>query len=162
VCHSVLQCVADCCSGLGQRTHVPLSLLHSGLCCSVSQCVAMCCRLLQWVRPKNSRAVVMFALRSLLQCVAECCSVLGKNSCTIVILALRPLLQCVAVCCNVLHYTETLWNTPQHTATNDMGWLRLVGSLKVQVSFAEYSFFHRDLLQKRPEILRSLLIVATP
>jgi len=30
------------------------------------------------------------------------------------------------------------------------------------VPFAEYSLFHRDLLQKRHIILRSLLIVATP
>jgi len=43
-----------------------------------------------------------------------------------------------------------------------MGWPRLVGSLKLQVSFAEYSLFYRALLQKRPIILRSLLIVATP
>ena len=42
-----------------------------------------------------------------------------------------------------------------------MGWLRLVGFLKLQVSFAEYSLFYRSLLQKRPMILRSLLIVAT-
>jgi len=45
---------------------------------------------------------------------------------------------------------------------SNMGWLRLVGSLKLQVSFAEYSLFYRALLQKRPIILRSLLIVATP
>ena len=38
----------------------------------------------------------------------------------------------------------------------------LVGSLKLQVSFAEYSLFYRALLQKRHIILRSLLIVATP
>jgi len=44
----------------------------------------------------------------------------------------------------------------------DRGWLRLVGSLKLQVSFAEYSLFYRALLQKRPIILKSLLIVATP
>jgi len=43
-----------------------------------------------------------------------------------------------------------------------MGWLRLVGSLKLYVSFAGYSLFYRALLQKRPMILRSLLIVATP
>jgi len=45
---------------------------------------------------------------------------------------------------------------------NDTGWLRLVGSLKLQVSFAEYPLFYRALLQKRPIISRSLLIVATP
>jgi len=33
--------------------------------------------------------------------------------------------------------------------------------LKLQVSVAEYSLFYRALLQKRPIILRSLLIVAT-
>jgi len=43
-----------------------------------------------------------------------------------------------------------------------MGWLRLVGSIKLQVSFAEYSFFYRALLQKRPGVLRSLQVVATP
>jgi len=30
----------------------------------------------------------------------------------------------------------------------DVGWLRLVGSLKLQVSFAEYILFYRALLQK--------------
>ena len=39
--------------------------------------------------------------------------------------------------------------------------LRLVGSLKLWVSFAEYSLFYRALLQKRPLISRSLLIIAT-
>jgi len=43
-----------------------------------------------------------------------------------------------------------------------MGWLRLVGSFKLQVSFAEYRLFGWVLLQKRPMILRSLLVVATP
>jgi len=43
-----------------------------------------------------------------------------------------------------------------------MGWLRLVGSLKLQVSFAEYRLFYRSLLQKRPTLLRSLQVAATP
>jgi len=43
-----------------------------------------------------------------------------------------------------------------------MGWLRSVGCLKLQVSFPEYRLFCRALLQKKPIILRSLLIVATP
>ena len=43
-----------------------------------------------------------------------------------------------------------------------MGWLWLVGALTLWVSFAEYRLFYRALLQKRPIILRSLLIVATP
>ena len=38
----------------------------------------------------------------------------------------------------------------------------VVGSLKLQVTFVEYSLFYRALLQKRPTVLRSLLIVAIP
>jgi len=33
-----------------------------------------------------------------------------------------------------------------------MGWLQSVGSIKLYVSFAEYTLFHRALLQKRPII----------
>jgi len=39
---------------------------------------------------------------------------------------------------------------------------RLLGSLKLYVSITEYNLFHRAVLQKRPIILRSLAIVATP
>ena len=53
-------------------------------------------------------------------------------------------------------------DTDTHSIQHTMGWLRLVGSLKLQVSFAEYRLFYRALLQKRPLLLRSLLIVATP
>jgi len=43
-----------------------------------------------------------------------------------------------------------------------MGWLRLVDSLKLWVSFTKEPYKRDDILQKRPIILRSLLIVATP
>ena len=43
-----------------------------------------------------------------------------------------------------------------------MGWLRVVGSLKLQVSFAEYRLFSWAPLHQRRIILRSLIIVATP
>jgi len=43
-----------------------------------------------------------------------------------------------------------------------MGWLWSVGSIKWQVSFAEYRLLYRALLQKRPTILSILLSVATP
>ena len=43
-----------------------------------------------------------------------------------------------------------------------MGWLRSVGSTKLQVSFAEYRLFYRALLRKRPIILSILLTKATP
>jgi len=44
----------------------------------------------------------------------------------------------------------------------DMGWLRLAGPLKRQVSFAKEPYKTDDILQKRPIIIRSLLIIATP
>ena len=47
-------------------------------------------------------------------------------------------------------------------AAEPMGWLRLVGSIKLQVSFAEYCLFYRSLLRKRPMILSILLNVAFP
>jgi len=43
----------------------------------------------------------------------------------------------------------------------DMGWLRLVGCLKSYVSFAKEPYKRDYILQKRPIILRRLLIVAT-
>jgi len=43
-----------------------------------------------------------------------------------------------------------------------MGWLQLVGSIKLQVSFAKEPYKRDDILQKRPIILSILLTVATP
>jgi len=43
-----------------------------------------------------------------------------------------------------------------------MGWLRLLIPLKLQVSFAKEPYKRDYILQKRPIILRSLLIVGTP
>ena len=44
----------------------------------------------------------------------------------------------------------------------DMRWLRWVGSLKLEVSFAKEPYKRDHMLQKRPIILKSLLIIATP
>jgi len=44
----------------------------------------------------------------------------------------------------------------------DMRWLLSVGSFKWQVSFAEYRFFYRSLLQKRPTIQSIRLCEASP
>jgi len=43
-----------------------------------------------------------------------------------------------------------------------MMWLQSVGALKFWVSFAKEPYKRDYILQKRPIILRSLLIVATP
>jgi len=42
-----------------------------------------------------------------------------------------------------------------------MGWLRLVSSLKLQVSFAKEPYKKDYILQKRPTVLMSLPIVGT-
>jgi len=69
-------------------------------------------------------------------------------------------------------HTHTHTLTHKHGYTNTqplcvcmsgaMGWLRLVGSIKLYVSFAVYRLFYRDLLQKRPMIFSILLTDATP
>ena len=52
--------------------------------------------------------------------------------------------------------------TPEDCPDINMVWLRLVGSLKLYVSFAEYRLFFRALLQESPIILSILLTEATP
>jgi len=64
-------------------------------------------------------------------------------------------------------WSEAVWLArPKHshqlvTPCQHMGWLRLVDSLQLQVSFAKEPYKRDDILQKRPMNLRSLLIVAT-
>jgi len=55
-------------------------------------------------------------------------------------------------------------NTEQVAALNTrvMGWLRLVGSIKLQVSYAKEPYKRDDILEKRPIISSILLTVATP
>jgi len=55
------------------------------------------------------------------------------------------------------YVTWRIWRLLIH-----MGWLRLVGSLKLQISFAKEPYKRDYTLQKRPIILRRLLIIATP
>ena len=50
----------------------------------------------------------------------------------------------------------------RRAGSTTMGWQRLVGSLKLQVSFAKGPYKRDCFRQKRLIILRSLLIVATP
>jgi len=69
---------------------------------------------------------------------------------------------CVCWCVHVCMCHDSSLCDMIHMKGVNMRWLRLVGSLKLQVSFAEYGLFYKALLQKRPTILRSLRIVATP
>ena len=53
------------------------------------------------------------------------------------------------------HHKRNVRCIPESCAYTIMGWLRLVGSLKLWVFFAGYRLFYRALLQRRPVILRS-------
>ena len=67
------------------------------------------------------------------------------------------------VCVRPLQLVCTIsWCAGCTTTAAGMGWLRLVGSFKLQVSFTDYRLVYRALLQKSPVILRSLLVEATP
>jgi len=58
---------------------------------------------------------------------------------------------------------DSQMNEDSHTNEDShMGWLRVVGSLKLQVSFAKKPYKRDYILQKRPIILRRLLLEATP
>ena len=57
---------------------------------------------------------------------------------------------------------QNIFSSSRASLELHMGWLWLVGSIKLYVSFAEYSLFYRTLLQKRPIILSILLTEATP
>ena len=151
----MLQYVAACCSVLQMCCSVQpkYGVVAGNVCCSVLQCVAVCCSVLQCV------AVCC----SVLQCVAVCYGERAAACCSV--------LQCAALCCGALHCVAgccRVQTVPGNTNTEvakdmlRMGWLRLVGSLKLQVSFAKYHLFYRALLQKRRIILRNLLTVATP
>ena len=60
------------------------------------------------------------------------------------------------------HANFHLFQLPVPRRCCHTGWLRLVGSIKSQVSFVESSLFYRALLQKRPVISSILLPEATP
>ena len=57
---------------------------------------------------------------------------------------------------------ENIFFKSQLAAKFTMGWLRWVGALRLEVSLAKEPYKRDDILQKRPVILRSLLIVANP
>jgi len=166
--HRVLQCVAVCCSVL-QRIAVCCSVLQCvAVCCSVSQCVAglchsvleMCCSALQGAATRFSYT----HLPSPTFAYGEGC---GKE-----VIWQRRWLYCSL--CQVFFFQDLLpsptFTTQKwfcdiemsHHPRSDMGRLRSVGSLKLQVSFVKEPYKSDGILQKRPIILRSLLIVATP
>jgi len=159
VCCGALQCVAMCIPHIF-RQHTTYStqcvaVRCSAVCCSAVCCSAVCC--------------------SAVCCSAVCCSAVccSAPQCVISIsfdctrhavpcnVLQRITLQVIAVHCNMFFADFRLHTTCSLICS--MGWLRLVGSLKLKVSFLLKIPFEKDnILQKRPMILTSLLIVATP
>ena len=72
---------------------------------------------------------------------------------------MRPHLECGVV---VLRNSRAVFVLMTDSTENAIGWLRSVGSIKLQVSFAKEPCKRNNILQKRPIILRSLRIEATP
>jgi len=160
MCCSVLQCAAVYCS----------VLQYVAVCCSMlQQCVAVCCSVLQYVA----------VCSSMLQCVPVCCSVLQYVAMCCMHISMyqnNKSFQRVHTCtCNAhtqsTNTYSTVWGRLEwcvshtrltHNQLTHMGWLRLVGSLKTYVSFAEEPYKRDHILPQRPIILGSLLIVATP
>jgi len=128
------------------------------ICCSVLQCVAVCCSVLQCphARLLLCRAAVYLIVAN--QKVRECVRILTKEIMYFFFNARTCGCEFVAL----LHITQWPTKYSAETCLYLMGWLRWVGSIKWQVSFAEYSLFYRSLLQKRPIILSILLTKATP
>ena len=95
-------------------------------------------------------------LQCVLQCVLQCGLQCGLQC------VLQCGLQCVLQCEKVMNGIKRDLDFALIESRVTMGWLRSVGSIKLSVSFAEYSLFYRALLLKRPIILSILLTVATP
>jgi len=84
-------------------------------------------------------------------CVCMCVPLVWEVS----MLRIAP---CVCVCACVC--VSLVWEVSTLQIAPTMGWLPSVGSIKLQVSFAEYRLFYRALLQKRPIIFLILLTKA--
>ena len=158
-------CGAPCsvCSGVLACVAVRCRVLQCILQC-VAVCVAVCC------------SVCCAVLWCVVVCVAMCCHLLhsvvfffGMESCLFVygLATISRLLKIIGLFCRTKSllqgsFAKDSVRSIEVWSQRCVGWIRLVGSLKLQVSFAEQSLFYRAILQKRHIISRSLLIVATP
>jgi len=145
VCVCVCAYVSDCVRVRMRVVCVWFFLCVRFMCVYVNVCVCGCVRVS--IEGHLQHAHVYIISPSKCACTRE--SKKGTPlKCTCILI---PPSKCTCTCESIEYCT--LFN---------MGWFGFVGSLKSWVSFAEYSLFYRALLQKRPVILRSLLIVATP
>ena len=104
------------------------------VCCSVLQCVVVCCSVLQCVDVAIHNAICC----NVLQCVVVC----------------RSVSQCVAVCRSVMPRIAVCGIVYGVATTSRL--------FKIICLFCKQPYKRDGILQKRPIILRSLLIVATP
>ena len=131
---TLIRCVAVCCSVLQCGT----------VCCSVLQCIAVCCSVLQCVAvfwQGNQKA------REMLKCIGD---------------------TYIYECCDNTHLStfsrhstmQFVWGGGNSASLHTTSFDALLHiTLKLFVSFAEYRFCYRALLQKRPTFLGSLLRV---
>ena len=111
---------------------------------SVSLSVSVC------LSASLARCLCCYASRGVeYMCVSVCLVCLCQYMCVL----------CVVVRVFVCVYTYVYFNA--HVDFH-MGWLWLVGSIKLQVSFAKELYKRDDILQKRLVIQSILLTVATP
>jgi len=181
VCGSVLQCVAVCCSVLQCVAVCYIMLQCDAMCCtssvpppvSVLRCVAVCRGVLQ------CDAVRVTVCCRVLQNVTLCCSVLQYIAfcfsvsfypfLSLFLFFSLPLFCALSLVSLSLSLTHAhMYASSRHHSficidsdLDTMGWLRLLGSWKSQVSFAKEPHKRYCVLQKRPMIFGSLLIVAT-
>jgi len=137
-------CVSYPCLSLSLSLSISLSaslFLSLSVCVCVFVCVCVCV----WNQTALTIAfgTYVFVCVSIFVCV---CVYMRMYIC-----------KCVRVC---VCENQTVLTIALGGAT--MGWLRLVCSLILQVSFPEYSLFYRALWHNRPIHLRSLLIKAIP
>ena len=130
------QCVAVCCSAL-QCVAVR---------CSVLQCIAVCCSALQCVAVCNLMSLVRKAVQRQRYLLSH----------------LQLLLRCRVHTDFFARLQHAQPDFLQNDILCDYGMATISRLLKNIGLFAEYGVFYRAFLQKRPTILRSLLIVATP
>jgi len=122
------------------------------VCMCVCVCLCVCVLCVVWR---------VCHLKTLQRCKAcWCVCVCEENMCVCHI--------CMHVCV-CLHKFHKVFSPPKSCVHLDMwnsgrgmGWLQLVGSLKLQVSFANEPYKRDYILRKRHVIWRSLLIIAIP
>jgi len=164
---SVLQCAAV----------YPSVLQCVAVCCSVLQCVAVCRSVLQYIAVcwllrlsttgSAGRGVDAGVVGGSVYGGGRAGSggdgtpTVGEKACRLVFANwqyTRHSVVASVMCVDVWHgsFTWVTWrihmrhDSRRTVLHGTMGWLQSVGSIKLQVSFAEYCLFYRALLQKRP------------